>query len=289
MDYQKTRKCKKCGADIPVNAVYCDICGEAVSRRREKKQEKAKAKTVRRRAPKQKSFKDYMAMIGTAVVVVVVIITIIGLIGGYISELEYKQYQKRIDLSDWEETITPEEFEKIKIGMTYEEVKEAVGGDGKLIGDEKYWIEYRWPGEYYVDPYQGCVEVRFDTHTYGDLKGTPPTVESIQEKEVVHGKETFETAKLMKDYDYSDLGTEYVTRSQLSKIEAGMTYEQVCEVLETEGRHYRSSCRKTESRTDQRDEYVWKCKRGDWDDYYSQSFEDGVVKELPTWKLEYID
>ena len=289
MDYQRTRKCNKCGSDIPVDAVYCDVCGEPVSRRVAKKQEKAKARPARNTAAKQKTFKDYMAMLGIGVVVAVAVIFVIGLIVGAISEYEYKQYQKRIDLSDWEETVTPEEFEKIQIGMTYEEVKEAVGGDGKLIEDEKYWIEYRWPGEYYVDKYEGYVEVQFDTHTYGDLEGTPPTVESIVENEVVHGKETFETRNLINERNYSALETEYVTRTQLSKIEAGMTYEEVCEVLESEGKCYRSRCYKRESRTDTTEEYVWKCKNSGYDDYFSQTFEDGVVKELPTWKLDFID
>lgn len=68
-----------------------------------------------------------------------------------------------------------------------------------------------------------------------------------------------------------------------------MSYEQVCEAIGAEGKHYRSSTWIRENRTDRRDEYVWKTKRGDWDNDFSQSFEDGVVKEIPSWELDFID
>lgn len=40
--------------------------------------------------------------------------------------------------------ITVEEFNKIQIGMTYEEVVEIIGGDGDLIAEDSYNKTYSW-------------------------------------------------------------------------------------------------------------------------------------------------
>lgn len=287
MDQENMKRCENCGAYIPRDAVYCDVCGELVSKRLARKQEKAEAPKGKFGRPK--TFKEFMMLAGMSLVMMIAILIVIGVISGAVDEARYREYERRRDLSDWEETVTPDEFEKLEMGMTYEEVKEVIGGEGKLIEEEKYWITYRWPGEYYVDRNFGYLELRFDTNRYGINEGKPPMLEDIDEREVVHGAETQETYKKIQTGHYSSIGTEYVTRAQLEKIEAGMNYEQVCEAIGTEGKHYRSSTWIRPNRTDVRDEYVWKCKEGDWDDYYSQSFEDGVVKELSTWKLEYID
>ena len=287
MDNENMKKCENCGAFVPRDAVYCDVCGEVVSKRRAKKQEKAEAPKGKFGRPK--TFKEFLMLAGMSLLMMVAILFVIGIIAGVVDEAKYKEYERKRDLSDWEETITPEEFEKLEMGMTYDEVKEVIGGEGKMIEKEKYWHTYRWPGEYYVDRYSGYVELRFDTNTYGTNKGKPPMLEEIDEREVVHGEETHDTYKKIEEGKYSAIDTEYVTRAQLEKIEQGMNYEQVCEAIGTEGRHYRSSTWIRTNRTDKRDEYVWKCKEGDWDNYYSQSFEDGIVKELSSWKLEYID
>jgi len=50
-------------------------------------------------------------------------------------------------------TISKEEFDKIEIGMTYEQVKEIIGSDGEVIsesgekGTELHTIMYQWKGE----------------------------------------------------------------------------------------------------------------------------------------------
>lgn len=287
MENENMKRCENCGAFVPRDAVYCDVCGEVVSKRRAKKQEKAEAPKGKFGRPK--TFKEFMMLAGMSFVMMIAILIVIGIISGAVDEAKYRDYEKKRDLSDWEETVTPEEFEKLEMGMTYEEVKEIIGGEGKMIEKEKYWHTYRWPGEYYVDMYFGYVELRFDTNTYGVNKGKPPMLEEIDEREIVHGAECHDTYIKMQDGKYSELGTEYVTRAQLEKIEAGMSYEQVCEAIGAEGKHYRSSTWVRENRTDRRDEYVWKTKRGDWDNDFSQSFEDGVVKELPSWELDFID
>lgn len=287
MNSQRMIKCKNCGAEIPWDAVYCDICGELVSKRKAKEQEKAEAPKSRFGRPK--TFKEFMMLAGMSLLMMIAILFVIGIISGYVSELKYREYEKRRDLSGWEVTAAPEEFEKLKLGMSYDEAKEIIGGEGKLIEDEKYWITYRWPGEYYVNRHFGYLELQFDKNVYGDNKGEAPMLSQIDEREIVDGAEAQETYKVIEGGNYTDLDTEYVTRAQLEKIRAGMNYEQVCEAIGTEGKHYRSSTWVRRNRTDKRDEYVWKCKEGDWDDYYSQSFEDGIVKEISDWKLDYID
>ena len=287
MDFENMKKCNSCGADVPRDAVYCDICGEPISKRRAKKQEEANAPKGRFGRPK--TFKELLMLIGMSFVTMIIILIVIGAIGGYISDKKYERYEKLRDLTGWEETVTPEELDKIELGMTYEEVKEVIGGEGKLIEKEHYWITYRWPGEYYIDRYFGYLELRFDTNTYGENEGKPPMLEEIDEREIRNGEEAYNTYKVMESGKYENLGTEIVTRSQLEKIDLGMTYEEVCEAIGAEGKHYRSTSWIRENRADKKDEYVWKCKDGDWYHYFSQSFEDGVVKEKPTWQLDYID
>ncbi len=287
MENENMKKCENCGTFVPRDAVYCDVCGEVVSKRRARKQEKAEAPKGKFGRPK--TFKEFMMLAGMSFVMMIAILIVIGIISGAADEARYREYERKRDLSGWEETVTPEEFEKIEIGMTYEEVKEVIGGDGKMIEKEKYWHTYRWPGDYYVDKNFGYLELRFDTNTYGVNEGKPPMLEEIDEREIVHGADCHDTYIKLQDGKYSELDTEYVTRAQLEKIEAGMSYEQVCEAIGAEGKHYRSSTWIRENRTDRRDEYVWKTKRGDWDNDFSQSFEDGVVKEIPSWELDFID
>lgn len=284
MDYNRMKKCDSCGAEIPWDAVYCDVCGTPVAKKVRKDRDEDEGRFRR-----PKTFKEFMSLVGMCLVMIVGLLILIGVISGYASELRYREYERRRDLSDWEVTVTEEECQKVKVDMTYDEVKEAIGGDGKLIEDEKYWITYRWPGEYYVDSHAGYLEVEFDKHIYGELKGSDPSAESITEHEIMGGKEASETIKLINDSRYSEIGTEYVTRAQLMQLRQGMTYEEACEVLGTEGKLYRSYSHTTKSRTDLYAEYVWKCKYGDRDDYYSQTFEDGILKELRDWKFEYVD
>ena len=80
-----------------------------------------------------KTFKEFMMLAGMSFVMMIAILIVIGIISGAADEARYREYERKRDLSGWEETVTPEEFEKIEIGMTYEEVKEVIGGDGKMI------------------------------------------------------------------------------------------------------------------------------------------------------------
>lgn len=55
--------------------------------------------------------------------------------------------------SEMRVTITMDEFEKIENGMTYDQVKEIIGGDGELQaesgekGSDIYTVSYKWDGE----------------------------------------------------------------------------------------------------------------------------------------------
>ena len=131
MENENMKKCENCGAFVPRDAVYCDVCGEVVSKRRARKQEKAEAPKGKFGRPK--TFKEFMMLAGMSFVMMIAILIVIGIISGAADEARYREYERKRDLSGWEETVTPEEFEKIEIGMTYEEVKEVIGGDGKMI------------------------------------------------------------------------------------------------------------------------------------------------------------
>ena len=47
MDFEITKKCKSCGADIPRDASFCDICGAPVTKKAAKEtSEKAGRMTI---------------------------------------------------------------------------------------------------------------------------------------------------------------------------------------------------------------------------------------------------
>lgn len=58
-----------------------------------------------------------------------------------------------ISISENDEYVSKDEYEKIKTGMSYDHVKEIVGSDGENIfesgdkGTDSYQISYMWRGE----------------------------------------------------------------------------------------------------------------------------------------------
>lgn len=283
MENEKMRKCTKCGADIPMDALYCDVCGAPVVIPQipdEVKKDVPNPKERRR---------QYLQIFAMCAVFVIAFSICIALFRGYHNRIKYELREKREDVTGWEVKVSAEELEKIKIGMSYEEVKEIVGGDGKLIESNEFWISYRWPGEYQIDRYRGYMELSFAKYNYEAGKEEEPELETIIEYDVANGKEISETHRIMERMDYSKLSDTIISKNQFAKIENGMTYEQVCELLGAEGRMFRSYSYTYTNRKDSYEEYVWRCKNNGDDRHVEQPFEDGVVKETQEWRLKYID
>lgn len=285
MDFEITKKCKSCGADIPRDASFCDICGAPVT----KKAAKETSEKAGDSGAGRKKSTSIFTVIGMGAVLLLAAVVIIAIVSGYIERKQYEIIESRRDLSDWDETVTAEEFEKLDIGMTYEEVKDIIGGDGKLIEDREYGTEYAWPGEYYQDKYHGVLSLYFSKNRYGDDKDEPPKVETISESEIVDGKETSETYKLINEYKASEIDTPVVTKEQAEKIEERMTYEEVCEILGSPGKMYRSSTNIYSTSKYKNTSYVWKTKNNGQDDYMDLSFDNDILAYYSDWKVKYID
>lgn len=191
------------------------------------------------------------------------------------SEPDEEEFDR--DLTGWETIITPEEYRQIEIGMTYEEVRNIVGGEGKVVDKNTNSIDYAWPGEYYLNKYCGLVEIRFRA----DLDEDTPTADIIRESEVVDGEECYDTRQKIDQGKCSELETPVTSERQAAKIHGGMSYGQVCAVMKGEGVLYGSE-RGTydiEKRI-RNQQYVWRQMRGDpghrWISYVSVEFENGV-------------
>lgn len=281
------KKCNNCGAEIPRGAAYCDICGARdfivpEVKSTEERQRKARRKSERKQL-RRKIIKKVLAAIGIGYVILVVI----ALIAGYISDTQFERREKLRDLSGWETVVTKENFEKLEVGMSYDEIVEIVGGPGKKIEEDKYKIRYAWPGEYYVDQRHGLFTVDFYKYNYNEDKDFIPA-DSIDEDSILDGAEVYETYKLYSEGRYTEIDTPIVKKEQVEKITEGMTYEMVTEIL-GEGKLYESESWRGYYGTTTYKNYIWRCKYRDRDFYFDLRFEDGVLRYYSDWRVENIE
>jgi len=168
-----------------------------------------------------------------------------------------------------EARVSPEEFEKIELGMTLDEVEEIIGGKGRKMYESDYSIEYGWPGEYYVDE-------PFDYRLDATFRKEDKTLFSIEEDDIVFGEKAREFDDIQKDQDYSKLDVPVVRKKQLKRLEEGMSYSEVASILGGDGVQIserrdinsRGSEPNRETEVSIHASYVWKCIRkkdgGEW-------------------------
>ena len=106
--------CKNCGAEIPDNAAYCDICGALCSKRLEVKAPAEQRKAEKKRAKRKKTAERILLAFGICFGAFI----IIAVTANLISMKKYEMREKARDLTGWETTISPEAFEKLDIGMS---------------------------------------------------------------------------------------------------------------------------------------------------------------------------
>ena len=128
---QKLVKCKSCGEMIATSAKMCPHCG------------------AKRKRP----------VLGVILVVLGVLVIIGAISSGKGSSSNNRKEDNRLTQSqsstpENKGTITMEEFESIKTGMSYEEVCEIIGSEGELlsevdtgIGEEYHTVMYAWKGD----------------------------------------------------------------------------------------------------------------------------------------------
>lgn len=289
MTEQKMKKCKNCGAEIPKDAIYCDICGELASTRLERRSRRQKSANRARKSGYARTIKSFLTTLAKVLGIIFALMIVIAFIGVRIEDHKYREYERKRDLSGWEVTVTPEIYEKIDLGMTYEEVKEIIGGDGKMIEDDKYGTDYYWPGEYYVPRFHGYLNLYFSKNNYGEYKGAAPTLSTIRESEIIDGAETIDTYNAIDNFDYSKIDTPIITKEQVMKLTEGMTYDKACEVLGGEGKMYLSTSWKHASYENVEKSYVWRCKHNERDYYFELQFDDGIIKYLWDWRVDNVD
>ena len=288
-------KCKNCGAELPDNSKYCDICGEICEQWVAQEDRKNKKEESRRALGTAKKGCRLIAIVIAGVFALLLVISAITVT---IERVEYKLDEKNHfydrDLTGWKTVASPEVLEKIDIGMTYEEVRDIVGGEGKLTEEDlypnSYYCTYSWPGEYYAGDYHGRLDVRFSSYSHdGDPKAITPTANHILEDGIVDGEEIHGTQEIHEAYDWEKLDTVLVKKKQFKKISEGMNYEQVCEIFGGPGKLARSSLSIFENETYTSKEYYWKAKCGDMYTYVYLDFDDGIIKYLSEWQEEHID
>ena len=276
------KKCSNCGAEIPKDAAYCDICGALCSKRLIARPPEEKKRIEKRRAGIKRAVKIVLAVAGGCFAALIVV----ALISGYVSEKRYEKREKARDLTGWEVTVTPEEFSKLDIGMTYEEIVRIIGGEGKVVEDSDYVTSYMWPGEHYINPDFGYLTVDFYNHS--DTGSERLTADYIEECDILDGSETYETYRKIYGNEHSAIDAPVVTKDQVSKVGEGMSYEKVSELL-GEGKMCSSSTRIDAYGSDRYTDYAWRCKMSGQDSEFELHFENGILKYYSDWILEYID
>ena len=276
------KTCKNCGAEIPDSAAYCDICGALCSKRLEVKPPAEQKRIEKNRARRKKTAERILLAFGICVGAFIVI----AVTANFISMKKYEMREKARDLTGWETVVSPEAYEKLDIGMSYEEIAGIIGGEGKKVEDSKYVTRYMWPGEYYANREFGYLSVDF--YRDGNAGTEELKADYIEEKDILDGAETYETYMKIYDFDYADIDAPLVTKKQVSQISEGMSYEKVCAVL-GEGKLCRSSTITDAYASNRYETYVWRCRYSGDDSEYELRFENGILKYYSDWMIDYID
>ena len=206
-------KCKKCGAQLPVSAKYCDICGTKVIRetyeQRAARETQERAKATKRRKIRR----------------IVIVACILALAISAWALLWPKNIDFNPDLYSKSNKVSAEQYAKISKGMTYKQIRDELGRGyndgsfGNAFWGSKYYI---WPGEY-IDKGLLYSEVR----VFIDKENKK--CDHLSERNVIDGEEIFEN--LSND-------RKAMTKKKKEDIEAikpGTTYEQVVDLLGIEG------------------------------------------------------
>ena len=283
------KKCNNCGAEIPRSAAYCDICGARDFIVPEVKTTEERQNQARRKSERKYKGKRIAKRVFSTIAIGFAILFTISIIAGIITTHRYERQDRMRDLSGWDTVITKDAFEKIDVGMSYDEMEEIIGGPGKIIENDKYKIRYAWPGEYYVDQYHGLVIVDFYKYDYDEKKKTIPA-SSIREMDILSGEETFETYKLYKERKFSEIDTPKVSKEQVEKLHEGLNYEQVSEIL-GEGKLYETDSWISDYDSMSHKSYIWRCKHKniDSDFYFYLRFDDGILKYYSDWMVENVE
>lgn len=201
-------KCKNCGMEIPDNAKFCDVCGMPV-----KREVGTRIKKKKRQIP----------IIPIFIVLGFVFFVVYGVSSfvGQDTHLSYTQEEQK--LSDNSCRVTADMFYQIDDTMSHDEIIKVFGTDGVKTYHSSNRTEYTWPGEYYGKLRASEPKVRI---TFYDDTGK---IDSIEEVNVVDGKEIYENEKSGRD------AVTKLTEKELTGLPAGASYETICDLMGSEG------------------------------------------------------
>lgn len=222
MIFSKTKKCEYCGTVVPREAKYCDNCGMRVM-----------------------LDTDQTLVINYSVIwkmsLAIAIIAIVIAVGIEVGKKAYNETEADPNRSpviykeeDLKPYITAEQYEKLKFGMTYEEVVEILGREGLPSGEMDLFEEYKsyvWPGKY-------CALLSDNDLNYTYLDGYA-LLEFNDDSLIRKGENCItcaENAKIFKEMtDYSQLEAPLITRAQVEQLTTEMSYDRVVKILGGEG------------------------------------------------------
>ena len=227
-------KCKNCGAKLPIDAKFCDVCGHPVERQTYK--QKAEQDAAKRRAAKIR-----------LMIIVPIVLICIAFAGYKLWDIYwFKNIHFEPNYGNMRTRVTLDEYNKLELGMTYKEACKVVGGRGKIesiVGNAKSGMRsYIWAGEYadVKNSFYSEVSITIDNRT--------KRIDSIHEYNLIDAEELLANHNNNTEIQYKKYG----------KIEIGMTLKEVEDLLGTKGvLHYSSSTKANNNETKTRKEYRW--------------------------------
>ena len=213
MTEKTTVKCKKCGNELPPGAQFCDNCGERVA-------------PVKKEQPATKpaAGREHAKAIAAAAGVFAVLLLITAFVfvsnrTGSAREADETETTEE-QLAKMSSRVTPELYEQLDFGMSYDEVKDIIGEEGTM----RYEGRYVWPGEYFDDATYVYDAPRIELEFSDSMK-----LIGIKEHDVLLGKEIFEAKKEGRESRVT------VNEDTLAAMRNRMSYREIADILGAEG------------------------------------------------------
>ena len=208
-----TVKCKKCGHELPPDAQFCDNCGERVAPVKKEQP-----------SPKAAAGREHTKAIAAAagILAVLLLITAVVFVSNRISSARDADETETAEeqLAKMSSRVTPELYEQLDFGMSYDEVKDLIGEEGTM----RYEGRYIWPGEYFDEADYDYNAPRIELGFSDSMK-----LIDIKEYDVLLGKEIYEAKKEGRESRVS------VNEETLASMRNRMSYREIADILGAEG------------------------------------------------------
>ena len=226
-------KCKKCGAKLPDDAKFCDICGTSVIR--ETYEERDARETKERETDRKRRI---IRRLATAACIVAILFVMWELLFPKDENYNPNLYAKM-------NRVSAEEYSKLSVGFTFKQVKSLLGRGYKyskygnvVVGGEYTYI---WPGEYIEERLMDSeVKVKFNNRNH--------KVSTFSEHNVTDGREIYENLKNGRK------ALSKRTREDIESIKDGISYEELARFMGVDGILVDSA---SNSDGSEEKEYIW--------------------------------